>query len=82
MPTVLILESDPLSRVHYLRALGGLPGACVVASSSEAEAQTLVSAITPDVVIADARWLQQGRAGRDFPSFTESARDCVPGQTS
>jgi hypothetical protein len=30
----------------------------VVASSSEAEAQTLVGAITPDVVIADARWLQ------------------------
>lgn len=61
MPTVLILESDPLSRVHYLRALSGLPGACVLASSSESEAKTLVSALTPDVVVADARWLQQGR---------------------
>lgn len=59
MPTVLILENDPLSRVHYLRALSGLPGTCVLASNSEPDAQTLLSAIAPDVVVADVHWLQR-----------------------
>lgn len=65
MPTVLILENDPLSRVHYLRALSGLPGTSVLASHSEQEAETLLSAIAPDVVVADARWLQ-----RDWPQWS------------
>jgi CheY-like chemotaxis protein len=77
MPTVLILESDSLSRVHYLRALSGLPNTCVVASSSEQEARVLVSAITPDVVVADVHWLQQDRQSWLARSSERSAPSVV-----